>query len=228
MHLPSCDASSISGNKGTKAVTAKEPEQPEDQSQYHWWAFCYLHGELDAEEQRRWEQLLVEDERARKVFVEVMELTEAARHVFHQATLPVPTVMRERSRRPLVRTIGLALGTVAAGVLLAVGLWRVEFFSPSKRAPTSFASATPALAEAWFEAYQISNWDSAIGQVQGVDATADAGQTLRSFAAEVAADSEPFGLADAEVAAPGWLMLAVAEYHGKSIDGESRKTEGQP
>jgi hypothetical protein len=179
------------------------------------WALRYVAAELTDEEQRWFEQRLAEDLTACQAVAHAVELTCAVAVAERSST---PPSAKRRAHRKLYRSpvAWLAVG-LAASLLVAVGVWRLQPAAPESDAvATEEASeddpSAEDLAYAWWQA-----------RLEAM--TEDEAETP---VPALASDEPPASslLSPAEAAlAPDWMLSAVASAEEESMDEDEDDTE---
>src|SRR5688572_20635116 len=113
-----------------------------------WTAFCYLAGELNAQDQSAFELRLADDQAAREALARAVELTQVVAAAESQPACGVVSADRARSTwsTPISwLTIG-GLASLAAGLFLAVALGQLDWLTGKSTGGNQFE-----LAAAWTE-----------------------------------------------------------------------------
>jgi hypothetical protein len=180
-----------------------------------WAAFCYLAGELNAQDQAAFEARLAEDQSAREALAQAVELTQAVcsaeEHVAKIVEIAKPAASQWSLRVSWMAIGGLA--AVAAGLLVAIPLGGLDGLIPSANRANQFA-----LAAAWTE-----TGDQLLQ-------LADVGLAPRGSALASDLDDEPLigsvaNLDDPMGEMPSWLTAAVLNQTGEAPEQTPDGTE---
>jgi hypothetical protein len=127
-----------------------ERQDPGDaRDEFAWRAFCYLHGELTADEAEAFEENLATQQSAREALAQVVRVTQLvgnASPVGVRDTQPKAVAWWQR----IVRARHVARAAVAACLALMVALGFSRFFR-GPETPAAPAFDSQALAEAWLD-----------------------------------------------------------------------------
>ncbi|MEX2139950.1 MAG: hypothetical protein WD894_11855 [Pirellulales bacterium] len=190
----------------------------------HWLAFCYVAGELDADEYAAFELRLAGDQRAREAVAAAVELTHCVLQSKEAVGRAMPTTAGWAVIRPTAAPIGRAwlaragwlLAGLAAGllVMLTVQRWPVDRQPdvPAEQTASSIRGGASALAAQWSELREQASdmWEDSVA----TDSELDVAESIdgESVEDDVSDDSSE-ALLSAD-----WLIAALAEHETADIE----------
>jgi hypothetical protein len=196
----------------------KRAEAADARDEFAWRAFCYLHGELTADEAEAFEEDLAVHQSAREALAEAASLTEALQSAEIASETPEPSTLCQRADRLNVswrhrvsrgRLLAGAAAAACVALMITFALTRPDpqrngtGGDPQNHASTSTESGSQAaLAEAWLD---VGGADWSTHPLAAASDPSSAESDLHG----AAGDLEEQGGPDAELTVPSWLLAAL-------------------
>jgi hypothetical protein len=185
-----------------------------DASDLDWLALQYVSGEMNEVESAEFEERLADDQAAREAVASAVELVQTVSAAEHLVELPiVTTAARQASWWRSVAWLAIA-GGVAASIALVAMLGSMphddgDNSTAELAAPSTMKAADQTLAAAWVETFE----DASLAVDPTLDFAMDSPADERAELESLLADDS------ATVAAPDWMVSALAGMSGLDLEG---------